>query len=242
MRLFGRENVIDQFLLIETWGVCCCSCIWQVYYEETIEGELLFGAINNLKGIKVKQLFIWVEVTGVHVDPDSPDFIYFETAILNKKLPTSLFDAPPTCHSESSTDVTGFSDSTVKVCFLINIFLLHVVSMLEMIVYDLIKNCLKGELLGVLVIELWNFGYGAMPLQVLRNVQAKYLLSYKPIPNLYILVCQQRLARIKHETFIKFWPKIAQNHRFSANMIEVATHTLLERVWQILRGGTNRPQ
>jgi hypothetical protein len=59
---------------------------------------------------------------------------------------------------------------------------------------------------------------------------------------LYILVCQQRLARIKHETFIKFWPKIAQNHRFSANMIEVATHTLLERVWQILRGGTNRPQ
>jgi hypothetical protein len=117
-----------------------------------------------LKGIKVKQLFIWVEVTGVHVDPDSPDFIYFETAILNKKLPTSLFDAPPTCHSESSTDVTGFSDSTVKVCFLINIFLLHVVSMLEMIVYDLIKNCLKGELLGVLVIsamELWLWSYAS---------------------------------------------------------------------------------
>lgn len=155
----------------------------------------MYGAINNLKGIKVKQLFIWVEVTGVHVDPDSPDFIYFETAILNKKLPTSLFDAPPTCHSESSTDVTGFSDSTVKVCFLINIFLLHVVSMLEMIVYDLIKNCLKGELLGVLVIELWNFGYGAMPLQVLRNVQAKYLLSYKPIPNLYILVLSTKIGK-----------------------------------------------
>jgi hypothetical protein len=151
-----------------------------------------------LKGIKIKQLFIWVQVTGVHVDPDSPDFIYFEIGILNKKLPTSLFDAPPTCHSESSTDVTGFSDSTVKVCFLINIFHLHVVSMLELIVYDLIKNCLEGELLGALVIELWNFGYEAMPLQVLRNVQAKYLLSYKPIPKLYILVLSCQGSNMKH--------------------------------------------
>jgi hypothetical protein len=100
---------------VELEEACYAQIEEPVYYEETIEGELSFGAINNLKGIKVKQLFIWVQVTGVHVDPDSPDFIYFETGILNKKLPTSFFDAPPTCHSESSTDVTGFSDSTVKI-------------------------------------------------------------------------------------------------------------------------------
>ncbi|CAM6049968.1 unnamed protein product [Sphagnum compactum] len=100
---------------VELEEACYAEIEEPVYYEETIEGELLFGAINNLKGIKVKQLFIWVQVTGVHVNPDSPDFIYFETGILDKKLPTSLFDAPPTCHSESSTDVTGFSDSTVKI-------------------------------------------------------------------------------------------------------------------------------
>jgi hypothetical protein len=67
--------------------------------------------------------------------------------------------------------------------------------MLEMILYDLIKNCLKGELLGALVIELWNFGYGAMPPQVLRNVQAKYLLSYKPIPKLYTLVLSTKIGK-----------------------------------------------
>lgn len=93
---------------------------WQVYYNKKIEGELVAGAILNLNGIQAKQLFLWLPVTGIHVDPESPAYIYFEVGALSKKLSIALFDAPPTCHertSSESTRVTDFFDSTVKVRF-----------------------------------------------------------------------------------------------------------------------------
>jgi hypothetical protein len=71
-------------------------------------------------GIQAKQLFLWLPVTGIHVDPESPAYIYFEVGALSKKLSIALFDAPPTCHertSSESTRVTDFFDSTVKVRF-----------------------------------------------------------------------------------------------------------------------------
>jgi hypothetical protein len=91
-----------------------------VYYNKKIEGELVAGAILNLNGIQAKQLFLWLPVTGIHVDPESPAYIYFEVGALSKKLSIALFDAPPTCHkttSIESTRVTDFFDSTVKVWF-----------------------------------------------------------------------------------------------------------------------------
>jgi hypothetical protein len=74
-------------------------------------------------------------------------------------------------------------------------------------------------------------------------VQAKYLLSYKPIPKLYILVLSTKIGKDQTWNIHKILTKNrTKSLILSANMIEVATHTLLERVWQILRGGTNRPQ
>jgi hypothetical protein len=73
-------------------------------------------------------------------------------------------------------------------------------------------------------------------------VQAKYLLSYKPIPKLYILVLSTKIGKDQTWNIHKILTKKRTKSLILCKMIEVATHTLFERVWQILRGGTNRPQ
>lgn len=108
----------DGKFTVELEEPCYAKFQEQVYYNKKIEGELVAGAILNLNGIQAKQLFLWLPVTGIHVDPESPAYIYFEVGALSKKLSIALFDAPPTCHkttSIESTRVTDFFDSTVKV-------------------------------------------------------------------------------------------------------------------------------
>ncbi|KAH9543808.1 hypothetical protein CY35_13G084500 [Sphagnum magellanicum] len=89
----------------------------QVFYEKTITGELASGAVKSLTGIQAKQWIFWVSITGMHVDPESPAYIYFEAGQVSKKLSVALFDAPLTCHKSTtreSTGITAFLDSTVK--------------------------------------------------------------------------------------------------------------------------------
>jgi hypothetical protein len=107
----------DGKFTVELEEPCYAKFQEQVYYNKKIQGELVAGAILNLSGIQAKQLFLWLPVTGIHVDPESPAYIYFEVGALSKKLSIALFDAPPRCDkrtSSESTRVTDFFDSTVK--------------------------------------------------------------------------------------------------------------------------------
>ncbi|PRQ35645.1 hypothetical protein RchiOBHm_Chr5g0082231 [Rosa chinensis] len=71
-----------------------------VYYNKNIKGKLSFGSVSDVSGIQAKKLFIWVTVTGMHMEQGS-DSVEFYVGALSEKLPAKQFEDIPVCKSKA---------------------------------------------------------------------------------------------------------------------------------------------
>ncbi|KAL6195050.1 hypothetical protein ACLB2K_030672 [Fragaria x ananassa] len=71
-----------------------------VYYNKDIKGKLSFGSVSDVSGIQAKKLFIWVSVTGMHMDEGS-DSVEFYVGALSEKLPAKQFEEVPVCKTKA---------------------------------------------------------------------------------------------------------------------------------------------
>ncbi|PRQ35670.1 hypothetical protein RchiOBHm_Chr5g0082501 [Rosa chinensis] len=71
-----------------------------VYYNKNIKGKLSFGSVSDVSGIQAKKLFIWVSVTGMHMEQGS-DSVEFYVGALSEKLPAKQFEDIPVCKSKA---------------------------------------------------------------------------------------------------------------------------------------------
>ncbi|XP_004294982.1 PREDICTED: uncharacterized protein LOC101301566 [Fragaria vesca subsp. vesca] len=77
-----------------------------VYYNTTIKGKLSFGSVSDVSGIQAKKLFIWVSVTGMHMDEGS-DSVEFYVGALSEKLPAKQFEDVPVCKTKACRGGAG---------------------------------------------------------------------------------------------------------------------------------------
>eukprot|EP00250_Pteridium_aquilinum_P009711 c18878_g1_i1 orf=400-1056(-) len=92
----------DGLFSVSLEKTCYVDFDYEVYYAQTITGTLSYGTISDLSGIQAKKAFIWVSVTGMHIDPSSSSYIYFEIGPISKRLSISQFEAIPTCKAKAA--------------------------------------------------------------------------------------------------------------------------------------------
>ncbi|CAN8300740.1 unnamed protein product [Cochlearia groenlandica] len=76
---------------------CTIEFDYLTYYDKTISGRISYGSITELKGIKVKRVFIWFDVDEIKVDLPPNDSIYFKVGFINKKLDIDQFKTVHSC-------------------------------------------------------------------------------------------------------------------------------------------------
>lgn len=67
---------------------------YELKYKSTITGKITKDKLENLSGIKVKVLFLWLSISSVTRDDDE---LEFSVGIASADFPVSNFDESPTC-------------------------------------------------------------------------------------------------------------------------------------------------
>lgn len=67
---------------------------YKLKYKSTISGVISKNELNHLKGISVKVLFLWLDISGVTRDDDE---VYFSVGILSTSFGVDNFFESPEC-------------------------------------------------------------------------------------------------------------------------------------------------
>nr|DAD30095.1 TPA_asm: hypothetical protein HUJ06_031563 [Nelumbo nucifera] len=102
VRNFSFAN--DGRFVVEMEKPCSIQFDYLVYYERKITGTLKYGSITNLKGIRVKRLFLWLDVEEIRVDLPPSYYIYFQVGLINKKLDAGQFRTVHPCQNGVSCE------------------------------------------------------------------------------------------------------------------------------------------
>ncbi|CAI0440624.1 unnamed protein product [Linum tenue] len=71
---------------------------------------------DDLEGIKVQKLFLWLDVDKIEVDLPPADSIYFHVGFINKKLDVDQFETVHSCRDGvSGTPCKGFWKRAIEV-------------------------------------------------------------------------------------------------------------------------------
>lgn len=68
-----------------------------VSYDKTISATLKLGRINNLEGMKIRKLLIWLNVDSIQVDLPPGGSIYFKIGLINKTVGVEEFKNVHSC-------------------------------------------------------------------------------------------------------------------------------------------------
>ncbi|KAK8942938.1 hypothetical protein KSP39_PZI009336 [Platanthera zijinensis] len=70
------------------------------FFDQVVRGNLSYGAIRSVSGLKQEELFLWLPVRGILVSNPSSGVILFDIGVARKQLSLSLFEVPPDCKPE----------------------------------------------------------------------------------------------------------------------------------------------
>lgn len=83
------------------------------FFDQVVRGNLSYGALRSVSGLKQEELFLWLPVRGILVSNPSSGVILFDIGVARKRLSLSLFEVPPDCRPESSKAVAADGISEV---------------------------------------------------------------------------------------------------------------------------------
>ncbi|KAJ6802945.1 uncharacterized protein M6B38_190350 [Iris pallida] len=70
------------------------------YFDRVVRGNLSYGELEGVVGLKQEELFVWLPVKGILVSNPSSGVILFDIGLARKQLSLSLFEVPPDCTPE----------------------------------------------------------------------------------------------------------------------------------------------
>lgn len=80
---------------------CYIEFDYEVYYDKKISGVLNIGSITELKGIRVKRFFMWLDVNEIRVDLPPSNSIYFKVGLINRELDVHRFLTVHSCKDKA---------------------------------------------------------------------------------------------------------------------------------------------
>ncbi|KAG0500669.1 hypothetical protein HPP92_000741 [Vanilla planifolia] len=72
------------------------------FFDRLVRGNLSYGALRSVVGLKQEELFLWLPVRGILVSSPSSGVILFDIGVARKQLSLSLFEFPPDCRPGGS--------------------------------------------------------------------------------------------------------------------------------------------
>ncbi|KAG0481517.1 hypothetical protein HPP92_012375 [Vanilla planifolia] len=67
------------------------------FFDRVVRGNLSYGELGGVVGLKQEELFLWLPVRGILVSNPSSGVILFDIGVARKQLSLSLFEVPPEC-------------------------------------------------------------------------------------------------------------------------------------------------
>lgn len=67
------------------------------FFDSVVRGNLSYGALHGVVGLKQEELFLWLPVRGIVIADPSSGVILFDIGLARKRLSLSLFEVPPEC-------------------------------------------------------------------------------------------------------------------------------------------------
>ncbi|KAJ6833402.1 uncharacterized protein M6B38_339760 [Iris pallida] len=67
------------------------------HFDRAVRGNLSYGELRGVVGLKQEELFVWLPVKGISVSVPPSGVIMFDIGLARKQLSASLFDVPPEC-------------------------------------------------------------------------------------------------------------------------------------------------
>jgi len=100
--LNSSDGSFEVFLEMDGHGACTfgIEAGYQLKYQRRISGKISPGSLMNLKGVSVKILFIWLDISEVELqvgDDDDDGQLDFYVGPFSAAFPLSNFDVSPTC-------------------------------------------------------------------------------------------------------------------------------------------------
>ncbi|XP_020577603.1 uncharacterized protein LOC110022827 [Phalaenopsis equestris] len=102
---------INSFFLDPTTGLlevrldqpCYTKYDSPAFFDSVVRGNLSYGALRGVVGLKQEELFLWLPVRGIVVTDPFSGVILFDIGLAHKRLSMSLFEVPPECLPERIT-------------------------------------------------------------------------------------------------------------------------------------------
>ncbi|KAH7431237.1 hypothetical protein KP509_08G038800 [Ceratopteris richardii] len=88
---------------------CYAHFDYDVYYAKTITRKLSYGAISSVTGVQAKEAFLWLFVTGIHIDESNSSSIYFEVGPFSRGLLIAQFETAPVCKAKVVSDLSALA-------------------------------------------------------------------------------------------------------------------------------------
>ncbi|KAJ6831778.1 uncharacterized protein M6B38_347170 [Iris pallida] len=85
------------------------------YFEKAVRGNLTYGELRGVVGLKQEELFVWLPVKGISVSVPPSGVIMFDIGLARKHLPASLFEVPPDCTSVQEDEEEVMSAISISV-------------------------------------------------------------------------------------------------------------------------------
>ncbi|XP_020572998.1 uncharacterized protein LOC110019605 [Phalaenopsis equestris] len=75
------------------------------FFDQVVRGNLSYGALGSVSGLKQEELFLWLPVRGILLSNPSSGVILFDIGVAHKQLSLSLFEVPPDCRPAEGAEV-----------------------------------------------------------------------------------------------------------------------------------------
>ncbi|KAI0497831.1 hypothetical protein KFK09_021069 [Dendrobium nobile] len=106
-------KAVESYTLDRTTGLlevkldrpCYAKYDGLAYFEQIVRGNLSYGALGSVSGLKQEELFLWLPVRGILLTNPSSGVILFDIGVAHKQLSLSLFEVPPDCRPAEGPEV-----------------------------------------------------------------------------------------------------------------------------------------
>lgn len=100
--LNDADGSFEVLLQVDGHGACSfrIEAGYQLKYQRKISGKISPGSLKNLKGVSVKILFVWLDISEVELrggEGDDDGKLEFYVGPFSAAFPLSNFDISPTC-------------------------------------------------------------------------------------------------------------------------------------------------
>ncbi|KAL0911282.1 hypothetical protein M5K25_019414 [Dendrobium thyrsiflorum] len=108
-------KAVESYTLDRTSGLlevrldrpCYAKYDGLAYFEQVVRGNLSYGALGSVSGLKQEELFLWLPVRGILLTNPSSGVILFDIGVAHKQLSLSLFEVPPDCRPAEGAEVAA---------------------------------------------------------------------------------------------------------------------------------------